>query len=280
MKTIIVSGANSGIGKYTTLALVKDGHQVVMACRNLEKAAIARDEILQKVPAGKVEIMQVDFSEADSVDAFAERFIKKYSALDILVNNAGIWNTSRKENSKHFEAMFATNHLGYVYGTYKLMPALRAAEKARIVNVSSNAHRWANDSFEDLQWENRKWNSTKAYGASKMYNIWFTNALSRRLPEHITVNALHPGVISTNLAEGWIGTLQKLASPFLKTPEQGAQTSIYLANSPDVENISGKYFSNKKERRANTLANNDDLSEKMWDISDTLLNIHFDDCLR
>ncbi len=277
MKTAIVTGANSGIGKVTAIELAKLGYCVVLACRNMEKGERALVEIKKIHPESRAELMIVDVGEQDSVDGFADAFLQKYPTLDLLVNNAGVWNSDRYENSKGYESMFAINHLGYVYGTYRLLPGLLKSENARIVNVSSNAHRWATSDLSDLQWTSRKWSSKNAYGVSKMANIWFTKELAKRLPEHLTVNALHPGVITTNLADGFIGSLFSTFSFLLKTPEQGARTQLFLATSDRVQGKSGGFYSDSKEKSPNKLARDEKLAQKMWSISDDLLGIRFDD---
>ncbi len=283
MKRAIVSGANSGIGKITAMELSKKGFEVILACRNIEKGKRAIADILKVHSEAKLELLVLDLGEQDAIDQFAEHFYERYDSLDLLVNNAGIWSSERNENSKGFESMFAVNHLGSLYLTYKMLPALlkRNTEgpSARIVNVSSNAHRWAGSDFSDLQWTRRSWSSKNAYGFSKMANIWFTKSLAQRLPSHVTVNALHPGVISTNLGDGLVGTFFKLASPFLKTPEQGAQTQIFLSSSIEVEGKSGGYYADKKEKEPNRLARDAQLAEKMWKISNALLEISFEDNL-
>lgn len=280
MKKAIVTGANSGIGKVTAEELARLGYEVILACRNKEKGKQALAEIQSAHPSSKVELMIVDVGEQDSVDQFADAFLEKYSTLDLLVNNAGVWNSDRHENSKGYESMFAINHLGYVYGTYKLLPALLKSEDARIVNVSSNAHRWGSADLSDLQWKTKKWSSKNAYGVSKMANIWFTKALAKRLPKTITVNALHPGVIATNLADGFIGSVFGLFSFFLKTPEQGAQTQLFLATSKEVQGKTGGFYSDSKEKTPSKVALDEALAQKMWELSDDLLGIHFDDCFK
>ena len=273
-KICVVTGANSGIGKETAIALAKLGATVVMACRNEERGEAALREVLS-TSGGEAELMVVDVGEVESVDRFASAFYAKYDHLDVLVNNAGIWSNERKENSRGYEMMFAVNHLGYFYVAHKLLPALKKAGGARVVNVSSEAHRSAKPDLDDVNWSNRKYKSVQAYGDSKLFNIWFTKEFSRRYANcGITTNCLHPGVVNTNLADGGlVGLFWRVFGSFLKTPEQGAQTQIYLASSPDVEGVTGKYFKNCQSVPPRAIADDTERASALWDLSEKLLGI-------
>jgi NAD(P)-dependent dehydrogenase (short-subunit alcohol dehydrogenase family) len=277
-KICMVTGANSGIGKETAKALAGMGAYVVMLCRNENRAQQAKQEIIEHTGHSGVEIMIADLAHQYDIRKAAKQFNENFDALDILINNAGMIASTRAETPAGIEKTMAVNHLAPFLLTHLLMPSLKNAERARIVNVSSEVHRIGAGIFDlnDLQLANG-YSNMKAYGLSKLCNIMFTHELSKRLDKNeITANCLHPGVVGTRLASDaswWLKLSYILGKPFMRSPASGAQTSIYLASSDEVENISGKYFKNKSITAPAEIAFDDALTEKLWEKSAALTGI-------
>lgn len=276
-KICIVTGANSGIGKITALALAKKQATVILICRNEKKGKIAQDEIIKQSKNEHIDLLLCDFSSQTQIRKVTKEFKSKYSKLDILVNNAGLMlGKERQVSEDGIEMTFAINHLGYFLLTHLLFDSLQKADKARIVSVSSYAHYFSNPNFDNLQLE-QGYTPLKAYAISKLANILFTFELAKRLKDsNITANCLHPGGVATNFANAstkFFKFLFKIGKPFLISAEKGAETSIYLATSPKVENITGKYFEKKKEKKPSKLALEEANWIKMWNISEKLCGI-------
>ena len=271
-KRILVTGASAGIGKQTALELATRGADVIIVGRNAEKTQAAAEE-LSRDSGGKVEVMLADLSSVASVRQLAATFLAKYSSLDVLVNNAGALNPKRETTIDGYERTFATNHLAYFLLTELLLPALRRADHARVVNVSSEAHIMGRIDFDDLMAE-RGYGQWKQYGRSKLANIYFTRELARRVAaDGITVNALHPGFVASNfLRKGGIyNVLRSMSRVFALDVVGGARTSVYLASSPDVAGVTGKYFRKCKERSLRKLAEDDEAARRLWDASEALV---------
>lgn len=276
-KICIVTGANSGIGKITALALAKKGATVVLICRNEVKGKIAQEEIMKQSENENIDLLLCDFSSQTQIRKVASAFNNKYSKLDILVNNAGLMlGKERQVSEDGIEMTFAINHLGYFLLTNLLLDSLKNAEKARIVSVSSYAHYFSKPDFDNLQLE-KAYKPLKAYAISKLANILFTFELAKKLKDtNITVNCLHPGGVATNFANDstkFFKFLFKIGKPLLISAEKGAETSIYLATSPEVENITGKYFEKKKVKKPSKFALEEANWEKMWEISEKLCEL-------
>jgi len=274
-KTALVTGANSGIGKVTALALARMGAHVVMLCRNRDRGEAAQKEIIQESGNEKVDLMICDLSDMDSVHAFANDFFLRYNRLDVLVNNAGGYFDRRIVTVDGYEYTFAMNHLGHFLLTNRLLDLIRHSAPARIINVSSNAHQAGHIRFNDLMAEKR-YMGWRAYSQAKLANVLFTYELDRRLKgSGVTVNAVHPGFVNTNFANNtysFVRPMVRFAQWFARSPEKGAETSIYLASSPEVEGISGKYFIDKKERRSNRESYDQEIARRLWDVSEDLVN--------
>lgn len=277
-KLCMVTGANSGIGKATAMELAKQEAYVVMVCRDEDKAEKARQDIIEKTGNIGIEVMLADFAYQYEIRELADHFNSKFEELDVLVNNAGMIPSKREETIDGIEKTFAVNHLGPFLLTNLLMDALKSASKARIVNVSSEVHRLGASIFDlsDLQLE-QGFTPIKAYGVSKLCNIMFTRELARRLQDTgVTANALHPGAVSTQLAEesSWLMKLfYFFGTPFMRSPEKGAETPIYLAVSEEVAGVSGKYFKNKKPVKPADKALDEDLSRQLWELSEKLTGL-------
>ncbi len=270
-KTVVVTGANSGIGKEAAAEFAALGARVVMVCRNRSKGQAAKLELEERTGSETVELVIGDMSSIASIRAAAAAVGARCPVIDVLLNNAGFAATTRAVNEDGLEQMFATNHLGYFLFTNLLLENIKAAGEARIVCVASAAHRWARLDFDDLHWSRRRYMSMPAYGTTKLMNILFSSELSRRLSgTEVTVNSLHPGVIASEFgdnAQGWIKSLWWLVKPFILTTRQGAQTSIHLCASPDVTGITGKYWAKSKVKKPRRIAENRDVAKQLWDLS-------------
>lgn len=269
-KYCLITGANSGIGKATAIQLALQGAHIIMACRNPLKAEEAKKEIIYRSGNEQVDILLVDFAKQEEIRALAAAYQSKYPKLDLLVNNAGLIADKRIETAEGYELTFAVNHLGYFLLTNLLIDSLKSADRARVINVSSEAHRIGKLNFDDLHLKN-DYSNIKAYSNSKLANILFNLELSSQLEgTGITTNALHPGVVNSNFGGNssmlWQAMIV-MARPFMVSIEKGAETSIYLATSDDVAAVSGRYFVRKKQRKPNSDAMDRVLAKRLWDIS-------------
>lgn len=275
-KTAIVTGASSGIGKVTARELAKAGARVVMVCRPGAKAEAACKDIVREAGAKAVELLTADLSVLASVRACAAEFKKTHDRLDILVNNAGVFLPDRQVTSDGLEKTFATNHCAYFLLTSLLLDMLKARAPARVVCVASEAERWGKIDFDDLQCE-KHYSGMKAYAQSKLANILFTYELARKLKgTGVTANCLHPGTVRTGWGSGARGLFKigmALFRPFMISDEEGAKTSIYLASSPEVKNVSGRYF--EKCRPIHSIPASYDVAaaRKLWEVSERLTGI-------
>ena len=266
-KTCIITGATSGIGKVTALAVAAEGCRLVLPLRNMQKGEALKEEILQKTGNEHVELFPCRLDSFESIREFAGKFREKYSGLHLLVNNAGLWEMKRKTSEDGIEMNFAVNHLAPFLLTNLLLDVIKKSSPARIINVASEAHRQGKMRFDDLEGE-KKWSGFRSYAQSKLANILFTRKLSAMVAENgITVNSLHPGVVSTRLFDKMPPFLRGIFRLFMISPEKGAQTSIYLATSPEVEKTTGKYFAKKKIKKPNAEALSDANADKLWEVS-------------
>ncbi len=272
----LVTGANAGIGFHTALGLARQGYEVVMFCRSAERGEEARKQLVLASGNEAVHLIQADLASLADIRRAAGAFLDRFDRLDVLVNNAGLVRAKREETVDGFEMTFAVNHLAYFLLTILLMDRLKACESARIVNVASNAHKRSRLDFDDLH-AVRGFEPYSVYARSKLANILFSRALARRLEgTGVTVNCLHPGVVRTDLVrEGthFLAIAFRLLGRFYLTPEKGAETSIFLASSPEVAGVTGQYFDRKKSVRAAPAAYNDEDAERLWRISAEMVGI-------
>ena len=266
-KTAIITGATSGIGRVTAIDIAREGARMVLPVRNIEKGKALKDEIEKETGNTNVEIMHCNLASLDSVRQFAKDFQKKHDKLHLLVNNAGLWETKRKESDDGIEMNFAVNHLAPFLMTNLLLDTIKKSAPARIISVASNAHKYGKMRFNDPEGK-KSWGSMQSYAQSKLANILFTRRLARDLEgSGVTANCLHPGVVNTQLFSKLPGVIQKISSLFMITPEKGAQTSIYLATSPDVENITGEYFDKQKIAKTTAHARDMQVADTLWEVS-------------
>ena len=277
-KTVIITGANSGLGRAAATELLRMQARVIMGCRDRARAERAAREIRAELGereaaegGGELVVRELDLASLRSVRAFCHRVLQEEPRLDVLINNAGIFQCPYTKTEDGFEMQFGVNHLGHFLLTNLLLGLLKNSAPSRIVVVSSKLYKYGEINFEDL-------NSEISY--NKMANILFARELARRLEgTGVTVNSLHPGIVRTNL--GRHVNIPLLAKPlfnlvswaFFKTPLEGAQTSIYLASSPDVEGVSGKYFGDCKEEELLPKAMDDLVARKLWDISEVMVGL-------
>ena len=269
-KLVLITGANSGIGKATAIKLATMGAHIVMLCRNKERGETARQDIIQTSGNKNIELILIDLADLSSVRKAAEDIKAKYDHIDVLINNAGGYFTERKTSKDGYECTFAMNHLGHFLLTNLLLDELKAAVNARLINLSSDIHKKGHINFDDLMTE-KKYKGFGVYSHAKLANILFTNELARRLQHtNITVNTLHPGMVRTNFtanSDRLIKFLMTIMGRFLKSPEKGAETSVYLASSKDVAGISGKYFVNRKEKKSSPESYDEKVAKKLWKVS-------------
>jgi NAD(P)-dependent dehydrogenase (short-subunit alcohol dehydrogenase family) len=277
-KTVLVTGANQGIGKATAIALAAKGALVVLVARNADRGRAALAEVQAAASGAAPELVVADLSSQAQVRRAAAEFASRHERLDVLINNAGLFVPERRLTVDGLEETFAVNHLGYFLLTHELLGVLKASAPSRIVNVSSEAHRNAVMHWDDLQYERNRYRGFQAYGQSKLANVLFTYELARRLDgTGVTANALHPGVIASGFGQtygGAMSVLIRMAHPFMLGPEAGARTSVYLASSHEVEGVTGRYFSKCKSQRSNAVSYDEASQRKLWALSEQLVKVH------
>ena len=267
-KICLITGANSGIGYATAIGLAKLNANVIMVCRNKERGEPAQKEIIEKTGNKHVDLLLCDLSSLDSIRNLIAEFKTKYQNLHVLINNAGVMLSKRELSVDGFEMNFAVNFLAPFLLTNLLLDTLKKSTPSRIINVASAAHKFGTIDFEDLQGENKKHRFMGLYGDSKLALLLTSYELSRRLEgTGVTLNTIHPGVVNTNLGVDRLKPKKGIVRRFFKRPEKGAETSIYLASSPEVEGITGKYFINKQEQKSSEDSYNEEYAKKLWDIS-------------
>jgi NAD(P)-dependent dehydrogenase (short-subunit alcohol dehydrogenase family) len=275
-KICLVTGASGGIGFFTARGLALKGAHVVIVGHDRDRGEKARQRINAAAAEGAAEFMLADLSAQDQIRRFVDDFRHEHAHLDVLANNVGGAFVRRRETAGGLEMTFALNHLSYFTVTCLLLDALRASAPARIVNVASESHRNARMHWDDLQLK-RGYNTLRAYGQSKLANLLFTYELDRRLEETgVTINALHPGFVHTNIGkQNWLARIimNVMHALFAKPPEEGAQTSIYLASSPEVEGVSGKYFIDNQPVSSSSRSYDEAAARRLWEISAELTGI-------
>ena len=274
-RTCLVTGATSGIGQETALGLAREGARVLIVGRDPARGEAARRDVAERSGNSQVELLLADLASLREVAKLADEVHARCGALHVLVNNAGVVNNRRTLTVDGFESTFAVNHLGYFALTLPLLGLLRASGGARIVNVASDAHKFGGIDWDDLQSERRYQglplvSGMRVYGTSKLMNILFTRELARRLGgAGVSANCVHPGAVATRLGanESAGRVISRLIRPFMLTPAQGADTSIYLATSPEVAPLSGRYFARRRELTPSRAAQDDAAARRLWELS-------------
>jgi NAD(P)-dependent dehydrogenase (short-subunit alcohol dehydrogenase family) len=270
-RIVLVTGANSGIGKITAKELAKKGMRVLMVCRDARKGEAARQEIMAESGSQRVDLFLCDLSDQESIVKLAATVRSQYQHLDVLINNAGLIMEKRLTTPQGLEYTFALNHLAPFLLTHLLLDRLRKGDDPRVITVSSEAHRFARLDFNDLQSE-KQYSPMRAYANAKLANILFTRQLSSILKaDGISANCLHPGVVATNFGGSFQGGFPRmllwLGRPFFISPEKGAATSVFLASSPEVKGMTGLYFDKKKPGKPSESALSQFNAQKLWDLS-------------
>lgn len=286
-KEVLITGATSGIGEATALALAAKGANLTLLCRSRDKGQQVIEKIVAVTGNRNINLLIADLNDHASVSAAADEFIARGKPLHVLINNAGVINVRRElsgvaagfNGGKGIETMLYVNHLAHFVFTLKLAPLLAKSAPARVVIVASDAHTFIKDlAWDDLTAE-KSFASMGRYGQSKLANIWFMLELAKRLaPFNVSVNALHPGAVSTGLGSqnGWLGKLVPLLmKPFFKSPAQGAQTSIHLASTDAGLTSRGLYFVNCKPGKPKPWALDTARAERLWQLSEGLTGVRW-----
>ena len=274
-KICLVTGANSGIGKATAMGLAQMGATVVMVGRDREKGEAVQREIKTKSGNEAVDLLLADLSSQESVRQLAENFLQRYTQLHVLINNAGMTSLRRRETVDGLEMTFAVNQLAPFLLTNLLLDVIKASAPSRIINVSSDAHEAGYINMDDLQSEKKY---LRAYGQSKLALVLCTYELARRIQgTGVTANCLHPGFVATNFGQNGTGPIGRgvmnVISRFGMSPEEGAKTSIFLATSPEVKGVTGKYFVKSLPKRSAPITYDKSLQRQLWEQSAKLVNV-------
>jgi NAD(P)-dependent dehydrogenase (short-subunit alcohol dehydrogenase family) len=284
-KVIIVTGANSGLGYETAKALAIKDAEVIMSARNIKNGESAAEKIKKETGKSALTVMKLDLADLSSVKAFIKEFKTRFNRLDILINNAGVMMPPYSKTKEGFELQMGTNHLGHFALTAGLFDLLKNTGSTRIVNLSSNAHKFGKIDFDDFNWEKRKYSSWRAYGDSKIANLYFTYELCRKLDKtdsDIIVAAAHPGYSATNL-QRYSGIFEFLNGFLAQSQAMGALNPLYAATAGDVAR--GDYYGPKgwqewrgypHKTNSNTLAHDAKTASYLWKLSEELTNTKFD----
>ena len=275
-KRVLVTGGTSGIGRATAVAMATMGADVVVTGRNPERGERAVEEIWAESFGGSVELMLADLAVQAEVRRLAEEFMERHDRLDVLVNNAGLVQSTRTETRDGIETTLAVNHLAPFLLTNLLLDLLKSSAPSRVVTVSSEAQRWGRMDFDDLQ-SKSKYRGFPVYGMTKLANIMFTYELAERLEgTGVTATCMHPGAVNTRFGTnkgGPMTLLFRAFKPFMRTPDQGADTVNYLASSWEVEGVSGKYYSDRKWIEPQQIALDPEARRKLWEASEELTGL-------
>ncbi|XP_013200704.1 retinol dehydrogenase 11 [Amyelois transitella] len=278
-KVVIVTGANTGIGYETAKDLADRGARVILACRNEQRGTTARDQIITETGNKEVVFKKLDLASFKSVREFANDVLKTEKRLDILINNAALYGSENVKTEDGLLLGMQANHFGPFLLTYLLLPLLKSSAPSRIINVSSLAHTMSKIDLDNLNMEKeteKTYSVNKVYALSKLCNVLMTVELARQLKgTGVTANSLHPGAVYTNLLTTvpWGKYFRFIAKPFMKTSWEGAQTTIYLAVSPEVEDVTGYYYSDCRQKPTSELARDTELAQKLWTVSEKLVKL-------
>lgn len=280
-KTVIITGANGGIGKETAKEIAKRGAKVIMACRNEISAKKARDEIVDSTKNENIIVKQLDLSSQKSIRKFAEEIIRTEQRIDVLIHNAATSENSIKMTEDNLETTMATNYFGPFLLTHLLIDLIKRSAPSRIVIVGSELYRLCSLNLDNLN-PQRHWFPLWLYYPSKYAIMLFSNELARRLDgTGVTVNCLHPGLIDSGIWRNvpvplnW--PLKLIVKGFFKNCEQGCQTSVYLACSEDIKDVTGKYFMDCREKSLSSGASDPNKAKKLWELTEKFVNLKTDD---
>lgn len=277
-KIVLITGATNGIGKAAALEIAKGGATLIIVGRDQAKTESVANELGSASGNKNIEFLLADLSSQADIRKLASDFKANHARLDVLINNAGGFFDTRQTTVDGLEYTFAFNHLGYFLLTNLLLDVLKASAPSRIINVSSGAEGMGKIDFSDLQSE-KKYAGFPVYSMTKLANVMFTYELAKRLQgTGVTVNVLHPGRVNTGFGDNSQSPFMRFTIATMKrfgaiTPEQGADTVVYLATSPDVEGVTGKYFDKRKEKKTNPISYDDNANKKLWDESARLVKL-------
>ena len=274
-KVCIVTGANSGIGRETALGLAKQGAHVVMLVRNQDRGNAAKEYIIEKSCSQSIDLMLCNLSSMEEIRRFSSEYKEKYNRLDVLINNAGAVFSKRELTSEGFEKTLAVNYLAPFSLTQELLPILKSSSPSRVINLTSGLHGKATVDLENLQSEG-KYKGMAVYQNSKLMLVLYTYQLARQLEgTGVTCNVVSPGFVATNLGSSSGSRMNKIMfgmmKPFQLTPEKGAETSIYVATAPELEEVTGKHFTKSQEKESSAATYDVGLQEKLWKTTEKLL---------
>ncbi|MGF7077886.1 SDR family oxidoreductase [Mucilaginibacter sp. UYCu711] len=271
--TTVITGATSGIGEATAIALAKKGHGLYLLVRDVAKGEVLKKQLVAETGNKEIHIIYCDLTDLATVVKAADELTAKLFNINVLINNAGGMFNNFTLTKDGFELTFASNHLGHFLLTKRLMPLLEKGH-ARIINLSSDLHKSGKPDLDNFK-NPATYSAIKAYGNSKLFNIYFTKSLAERYKDKgITSYALHPGVVKTSFNSkltGFIKFFFSLATPFMISPEKGAETSVYLATAPKLETKSGQYFYKKKVKKPAAIANDTNARNNLWALSEELV---------
>jgi NAD(P)-dependent dehydrogenase (short-subunit alcohol dehydrogenase family) len=275
-KTVVITGGTSGIGESAAFAFAHKGADLALICRSRERGEDTKTRIEAAAGRACVQLFEGDFERLDEVRRVGKRLALELPKIDVLLNNAGVTLLRREETADGYEKTFAVNHLAPFLLTNILLPRILETSGARIVNVASDAHKFARFDLDDLQ-STRSYSAMRVYGGSKLANILFTNELAKRQAgRDIHVWSLHPGAVATRLGAN-NGGIAKLVLPvlalFFRTPERGAETSIYLCSEPDIDAPNGSYFVDKRVRKPAARARDAEAAARLWAESERLVGL-------
>ncbi len=272
----LITGATEGVGRATALALAKRGFKVVIAARNAAKAEAVKRELDAAAGASDADYLVADLASLTQTRALAEEFKRRHRRLDVLINNAGVFLPTRTLTEDGFETTWQVNYLSHFLLTRLLLEELKQSEQGRVINLSSSVHAFGKLDADNLQSE-KKFSVFGAYAASKLFMLMFTEELAARLGgTRVTVNAVHPGIVRTPMmlrAPGAFRIVAYLSLPFSSSPERGARTSVYLATSPDVREVSGRYFAGGKQTATKNRLVTEESRALLWDLSVRALDL-------
>jgi len=276
IRRVVITGANSGMGKATAIEMAVRGYEVILLCRNEKRGIEAMNEVIDRSQSQKISLEICDLASFDSIKQCANTIQSKYEYIDILINNAGLILTKRQETVEGFEMQIGVNHFGHFLLTQELLPLLKKSSEGRIVIVSSGAHKAGKIHFDDVNLTSG-YSAFKAYAQSKLANLLYTKAMAKRLSgTGVTINALHPGAVGTNMGvnreTGFGKGLLKVLSLFFLTPEEGSRTAVYLAVSPEMSGKSGGYYYKEKWVKPSHRGDDETLIEKFYLLSESLVN--------
>ncbi|UCF12962.1 MAG: SDR family oxidoreductase [Thermoplasmatales archaeon] len=271
-KIVLITGATSGLGKETAMGLAKLGATIVFTSRDRLKGEKTRTELIAASGNENIDMLHCDLASFESIRSCCKEFRSKYDSLHVLINNAAIWDFKRRESKDGIENIFATNFLAPFLMTHLLLDVLKKSSPSRIINVTSGMH-YGTIHFDDIEYK-QNFSGSKAYRQSKLGLILFTRLLAKKLEgTGVTVNTVHPGMNKTNLGRDAGGFSRMIFKLMGKDPKIGAETSIYLASSPDVENITGEYFAKKSIKRSSKESYDMDLAQRLWGVGKKYVKI-------